>query len=147
MRLHLKYLIVPLYAGEVKCLQSLFPGQGALDSQIWICLTWALNRSLSFMVPLTLDFLQSMDRDVYLPRLTPLPIQISSGNEVLSIGASVMRRGEGGMNPGPETSTEHHCLIGEPQLHLFPLALGEKGSTALLWDTPTATCTHTSSPN
>lgn len=146
MRLHIKYLILPLFAGEEKCMQSLFPGQGALNSQIWICLTWALIRSISFTVPLTLDFLQSMDRDVYLLRLTPLPIQISPGNEVFSIVASVMRWREGRMNPGPETSTEHHCLIGEPRLHLFPLASGEKDPIALLWDTPTATCTHTGSP-
>lgn len=147
MRLHLKYLFLPLYAGEEKCMQLLFSGQGALDLQIWICVTWTLFSSISFMVPLTLDFFQSMDRDVYLLRLTPLPIQVSPGNEVLSSYTAVMRQREGGMNPGPETSSDHHCLIGEPRLHLFSLVLGEKDSTALLWDTPTATRTRAGSPN
>jgi len=89
-------------------------------------------------VPLTLELLQSMDRDVYLPRLAPFPVQISEGNEVFSIGASIMRQRKSGMNPALETSTEHHCLTREPWLHLFPLAL-EEDLTVFLWDTPTAT--------
>lgn len=58
-------------------------------------------------------------------------------NEVFSIGNSAMRQREGGIIPGPETSTKHHCSIREPQLHLFPLAMEEKDTTALLQDSHT----------
>lgn len=136
MRLHFKHLILPptphLSTIEGKSMQTLFLGQGALDSRVWICLTWALFRSISFTVPVTLDFLQSMDWNLCLRRLTPLPIQ------VFSIGASVTRRREGGMNSGPETSTEHPYLIVQPWIHCFPVALGEKDSTALPLPQPPA---------
>lgn len=58
-----------------------------------------------------------------------------------------MRRRAGGMNPGPETSMEQHCLHGETRLHLFLLSPGGKDSTALLWDAPAATFIRTGTPN
>lgn len=58
-----------------------------------------------------------------------------------------MKRREGRMTPGPETSMEHHCLIREPWLHLPRVSLGGTDSMALLWDIPTATVTPTGSPD
>lgn len=48
------------------------------------------------------------------------------------------------MKPGCETSTEQHCLNGDPQLPISPLALGEKDSAASSWDPPAATRVPTS---